>query len=366
MSTNRIPWGELRRVAGDFATEPPHLEFDALTARMPVENYQRSFTGWSDQAADEAAEAAAAADPTGIAAPVPSCRAALDRRLAGLRRRLPFAHLPGLSRHARTCRARAASRSTPSTASPATSCRSSSRSSPTALVCAFDLSGPTFRHELYDALQGRPRRDARGARRPDSQDSSRCSRRWRFRSSRAPGYEADDVLATLARLCDEGGRQVLPRHRRQGLPAAASPTASPSTTSARTKCTMPRRSSATGASRPEQVVDFQALVGDKVDNVPGVPLIGPKIGQGAARKIRHARKRARPRRRSPRRQSGSRTSWSTARRRCCRASSSRSTATCRSCRRLECRPRRRVRPAAARRAVPRLRLPLARRPRWRA
>ncbi len=29
--------------------------------------------------------------------------------------------------------------------------------------------------------------------------------------------------------------------------------------------------------RPDQVVDFQALVGDSVDNVPGVPLIGPKI-----------------------------------------------------------------------------------------
>ncbi len=31
--------------------------------------------------------------------------------------------------------------------------------------------------------------------------------------------------------------------------------------------------------RPEQVVDFQALVGDPVDNVPGVPLIGPKVAQ---------------------------------------------------------------------------------------
>src|SRR5262249_5965616 len=29
--------------------------------------------------------------------------------------------------------------------------------------------------------------------------------------------------------------------------------------------------------RPEQVVDFQALVGDSVDNVPGVPLVGPKV-----------------------------------------------------------------------------------------
>src|SRR5262249_5944961 len=28
--------------------------------------------------------------------------------------------------------------------------------------------------------------------------------------------------------------------------------------------------------RPDQVIDFQALVGDSVDNVPGVPLVGPK------------------------------------------------------------------------------------------
>ena len=31
--------------------------------------------------------------------------------------------------------------------------------------------------------------------------------------------------------------------------------------------------------RPGQVVDYQALVGDSVDNVPGVPLIGPKAAR---------------------------------------------------------------------------------------
>ena len=31
--------------------------------------------------------------------------------------------------------------------------------------------------------------------------------------------------------------------------------------------------------RPDQVVDFQSLVGDAVDNVPGISLIGPKLAQ---------------------------------------------------------------------------------------
>src|SRR5205814_5190326 len=36
---------------------------------------------------------------------------------------------------------------------------------------------------------------------------------------------------------------------------------------------------ATWGIRPDQVVDFQALVGDPTDNIPGVPLIGPKLAQ---------------------------------------------------------------------------------------
>jgi DNA polymerase-1 len=36
---------------------------------------------------------------------------------------------------------------------------------------------------------------------------------------------------------------------------------------------------ATWGIRPDQVIDFQSLVGDSVDNIPGVPLIGPKIAQ---------------------------------------------------------------------------------------
>ena len=41
--------------------------------------------------------------------------------------------------------------------------------------------------------------------------------------------------------------------------------------------------------RPDQVVDFQSLVGDSVDNVPGVHLIGPKIAKELLQKSQSSR-----------------------------------------------------------------------------
>ena len=39
--------------------------------------------------------------------------------------------------------------------------------------------------------------------------------------------------------------------------------------------------------RPDQVVDYKALVGDKSDNIPGVTGVGEKTAIGVAGKIRH-------------------------------------------------------------------------------
>src|SRR4029077_11654012 len=92
------------------------------------------------------------------------------------------------------------------------------------------------------------------------------------------GFGADDVLATIARICDEAGancfivtgdkdcRQLITDRvavynirKDQVFDAAAL-----------------RMDWGIG---PDQVVDFQALVGDAVDNVPGVPGIGKKTAQ---------------------------------------------------------------------------------------
>ncbi|MEM9659325.1 MAG: hypothetical protein AAF961_13290, partial [Planctomycetota bacterium] len=82
------------------------------------------------------------------------------------------------------------------------------RQRPTALLCAFDLSGPTFRHELYDqykADRGEMPADL-AAQLPKIRQVVEA---LGIPALDSPGFEADDVLATVARLCDEGGARCL-------------------------------------------------------------------------------------------------------------------------------------------------------------
>ena len=284
------------------------------------------------------------------------------RRLDRLRRRLPLAHLSGLPRHVRL-----------GPVEPPR--RAGQRRLRLHARHAADHREARSPRRWCARSTCRARRFATSCTTPTRPTAAKCPRTSRRRFPRSaqvlealaipvlecPGYEADDVLATIARHVRRGGRQLPARHRRQGLPATHHRSASPSTTSARTKCTTRRRSPADWGIAPEQVVDFQALVGDKVDNVPGVPLIGPKLAKELLEQVRHARKRARPRRRSARRQAEAEPH------RLPRGGAA--VAEARGARppragrgRLASGPRRRVRRGARRRAVPRLRLPLARRP----
>src|SRR3954469_4755516 len=145
---------------------------------------------------------------------------------------------------------------------------------PDALICAVDVSGPTFRDELFEAYK------AERSEMPIELASQIPKIECVLEALGIPvlgctGYEADDVLATVARICDDAGancfivsgdkdcRQLITDRvavynirKNQLFDAAAL-----------------REEWGVG---PDQVVDFQALVGDKIDNVPGVPGIGPK------------------------------------------------------------------------------------------
>lgn len=148
---------------------------------------------------------------------------------------------------------------------------------PDALLCAFDPPGDTFRHELYPAYKGE-RGEMPGELRSQFPKIEAVVRAMGAPILCVPRFEADDVLATVARLCDEAGvfcrlvtgdkdsRQLITDRvavynlRKDHVYDAVA-------------------LAADWGVRPDQVVDFQALVGDKVDNIPGVPLIGPKIAK---------------------------------------------------------------------------------------
>ena len=142
------------------------------------------------------------------------------------------------------------------------------------LIAAFDHPGPTFRHELYD--QYKMDREEMPA---DLQLQIPVIQRFLealgVPSPSLAGFEADDILATLARQAEAAGGECYlvtsDKDCRQLI-------------TDRVKMFNIRKGEvfdaaalqATWGIRPDQVVDFQSLVGDKVDNVPGVPLIGPK------------------------------------------------------------------------------------------
>ncbi len=148
---------------------------------------------------------------------------------------------------------------------------------PDYLFCAFDLPGKTFRHEMFDQYK------IQRSEMPENLVPQIASIRRVLAAMAIPAlgceaYEADDVLATVARITDELGGQCRvvtgDKDCRQLI-------------TDRVQVYNIRKDQFFDAEAlqeewgiaPGQVVDFQSLVGDSVDNVPGVPLIGPKIAQ---------------------------------------------------------------------------------------
>lgn len=148
---------------------------------------------------------------------------------------------------------------------------------PDYLFCAFDLAGPTFRHELYDSYK-HTRSEVPQDLSPQFASIHRMLAALRVPVLSVESFEADDILATLARVTSElGGECFLVSGDKDCRQLVSNCV----------KVYNVRKDHYYDAAalmadwgvRPEQVVDFQALVGDSIDNVPGVPLIGPKIAK---------------------------------------------------------------------------------------
>jgi DNA polymerase-1 len=148
---------------------------------------------------------------------------------------------------------------------------------PDYLFVAFDRPEPTFRHAFFEAYKGQ-RKEMPYDLRPQFPAICRMLGAMGVAVLDLASFEADDILATLAHQTEElGGECFLvtaDKDCRQLI-------------SERVKVYNVRKDQLYDACalkedwgiRPEQVVDFQSLVGDSVDNVPGVPLVGPKVAR---------------------------------------------------------------------------------------
>jgi len=145
---------------------------------------------------------------------------------------------------------------------------------PEYVFCAMDAPGPTFRHQMHAAYKG-TRAEMPADLVPQIPLIRELCATMGIPCLELSGYEADDILATLARATTAlGGSAILAtsdKDARQLLSDRVK------LLNLRTNTMMgPEELVADWGVRPEQVVDWLSLVGDSADNVPGVPLIGPK------------------------------------------------------------------------------------------
>ncbi len=143
-------------------------------------------------------------------------------------------------------------------------------------VCVFDAKGPTFRDDWYAdyKAQRAPMPEALAQQIAPIHEVVRLLG-WPVLE--VPGIEADDAIGTLARAAAASGHRVLISTGDKDLAQLVAP----QVTLINTMAKPPERLDAAGVLAkfgvgPERIVDYLTLVGDSVDNVPGVAKVGPK------------------------------------------------------------------------------------------
>ena len=153
---------------------------------------------------------------------------------------------------------------------------------PTHIGVAFDPKGGTFRHEMYEQYK---------AQREETPEDIRASvpiikeilRAYRIPILEVAGYEADDVIGTLAHQADELGittymmtpdkdyGQLVTEHALIYRPKFGDKEFE--------VMGIERVKEKFGIERPQQVIDLLGLMGDASDNIPGCPGVGEKTAQ---------------------------------------------------------------------------------------
>jgi DNA polymerase-1 len=145
---------------------------------------------------------------------------------------------------------------------------------PDYIVVVFDAPGGSFRNELYPEYK---------ANRPPMPDDLRGQIEPLHGIIRAmglpmlvvPGVEADDVIGTLALQATDQGVETVISTGDKDMAQLVNEHVTLINTMSETTTDVDGVVEKFGV-RPDQMVDYLALVGDSVDNIPGVPKCGPK------------------------------------------------------------------------------------------
>lgn len=141
---------------------------------------------------------------------------------------------------------------------------------------AFDLKAPTFRHEMYAEYKAgrKPMPDDLRAQMPLAKELAAA---LGFTCLELEGYEADDILGTLAAIAErEDCEAYLLTGDRDALQLISDRVHVLLATNTETIDMTRERFFEKYGVEPTQFVDVKALMGDSSDNIPGVPGIGEK------------------------------------------------------------------------------------------
>ncbi len=145
---------------------------------------------------------------------------------------------------------------------------------PTRVAVIFDAKGKTFRHEIFSEYK---------AHRPPMPDDLRCQIEPLHACIKAlgiplisiPGVEADDVIGTLAKHAVTQDYKVLISTGDKDMAQLVDDDISLINTMNESRMNAQGVQEKFGV-EPCQIIDYLALMGDKSDNIPGVPGVGPK------------------------------------------------------------------------------------------
>jgi DNA polymerase-1 len=140
-------------------------------------------------------------------------------------------------------------------------------------ACVFDAKGKTFRDDLYPEYKAhRPAMPADLAQQIEPLHQAIAASGWNILM--LDGVEADDVIGTLARQSRDGVRCVIATGDKD-LAQLVNERVTLINTMSNETLDVPGVNAKFGVP-PERIVDYLTLVGDPVDNVPGVEKVGPK------------------------------------------------------------------------------------------